>query len=121
MTKTIVFDGPKAASRFTRIYEAVILGGTLPNQKRGIEIYRREAKILDALDAISATVDGKMITPNVPTRALLRAEGGTITLDVGDLNVLLDRLKLEDVWQSAVSRELVDAVDWLTAIRDSGA
>jgi hypothetical protein len=115
--KELVFDGPKAAARFARLYEAVIIGGMLPNQKRGIEIYRREAKILDALDTVSEAVDGKPIAMNAPSRAL-HTNGGTVSLDVGDLNLLLDRLKLEDVWHSAVSRELVDAVDWLTTVRD---
>lgn len=117
-TKAIVFEGPQAAARFARLYEAVIVGGMMPAQKRGIEVYRREADILNALDTISEIdPSAKPLAPHAPGRVLVPV-GGSITLTMGDITLLLDRLKLEDVWQAAVSRQIVDTVDWLTAIRD---
>ena len=109
----------KAASRFERIHEAIILGSLRPAQDRNIEVYRREARILDALDAISLDTE-KLIAAEARARVLNPDVHHRIALEQGDIDLIIRRLELPDFWQALVTRSLVDTRDtFLTSLPDA--
>jgi len=105
MIRRLVFDDDdKSRQRFKRLYEGLLLGG---NDRKNIETIRREARVLDALDAISEkeqTVQGeqrKLVAP------------ATLELQQADF-ALLEQYVNNTAWLPVVSRQIVDLVDWLS-------
>jgi len=116
MKKTLVFDSDKGAQRFARLYEALIIGSVSPNQERDFDVYRREAKLADAFEAISDPEPSlRPLTETIPARRLHALNGGPpqITVDGADIELLKKRLRLKDFWAAAAVRSVVDAYDWL--------
>jgi len=117
MTKTLVFEDAKGAQRFARLYESLILGSMAPSQERDFDVYRREAKLADAFEAISAPdTSARALAESIPARKLLVLNGGgppKLTLDGADIELLKRRLKLKDFWTAPAVRSVVDTYDWL--------
>ena len=116
MKRTLTFDAaePKRGARLYRLYEAVLF----PVQGRTIEVIRREARLLDGLEAITEPdPDGKKIAgDNMEPR---RLKPGTVVLEVEEADitdVFKKRLELPDTWLPKVSREIVDTITWLNQI-----
>lgn len=119
MTRTITFNADEARNqkRFEFIIGAMLLGGNHEQQSsRGsIEVLRREARILNVLDAISdpnPDPQAPKLANNEPARTV-RANA-VMELDQPDFELLRKRLE-ETPWMPKVARDVVDAVDWLSA------
>lgn len=95
----------KSQKRFELLYGAMLLGGQQPGARGGIEVLRREARILDALDAISTPESGNEETRSVVIDSVL-------SLQQPDFELLKKRLE-EAPWLPKIARNVVDAVDWL--------
>lgn len=110
MTRTVIFDGDKAAKRFEFCRIAVIGAGNGKGE-RTREVVRREARILTALDAISE--------PMPPTeedkspRALLAGEH-VWTLSQED-HALLEGYLDTTPWLPRAAQSAVDVQDWWSA------
>ncbi len=106
MKRTITFgDEAKSQQRF-ELFQAAILNGGAAGQRGGIEILRREAKLLDAFDAISDPAGDEK-----PRRV---RDGAQLVLEQADFDVLKKRME-EAPWAPAASRGVIDALDWLSA------
>ena len=121
-TRTLVFGEPDdktAAERYELIYQGFVTGGNA-DPRKGMEVIRREAKILDKLESI-----GVMPDATTPCETCGRDSGGLVTpkLKKGKQAVQLDqpeydlmRKYLEATpWTVKMSRKIVDLVDWLAA------
>lgn len=104
----------KRGARLYRLYEAVLF----PTSGRTIDVARREARLLDSLDAITEPdPDGKKIAGGLYEARRLKV--GTVSLEVEEADitdVFRKRLELPDTWHPNVSREVVDTVSWLNQI-----
>lgn len=90
---------------FPLIYQGFLHGGNGP-QAKGMEVLRREVRILDKLEAISEDRDGDRILTTVPAVVLLEQPEYE----------LLRRYFENTPWTTAVSRKIVNIADWLSAI-----
>jgi len=113
MKRSLVFDDGKAQTYFEFIYSAVLIGGLPKERTGGVETLRREARILDALDAISDRHPNPTETfaNNEPARVV--RFGVVLTLDVADYELIKKRIE-EAPWFPKVSRDVVRTLDWLT-------
>lgn len=115
MIRVLTFDdSARSQKRFELLYSAILMGGSDGQRKGGIEMIRREARMLDALDAGSVLNDDPKAAPfpsNEPPR-LVRP--GAVKLDQPDFDVLLQRVK-DTPWLPKFARDVVNTVDWLTA------
>ena len=110
VARVITFDrNGRGQRRFEIFYAAILLGA--PKAGRGLEVLRREARILDALDAISTAVDGAAPGP-VPPRHVTPA--ARLVLAQPEYDLLARYLEGVE-WAPAASRDVVDAFDWLSA------
>ncbi len=107
MERVIRFDGPKAARRFELVRVAVTQAGDGKGE-RARERIRREARILDALDTISAPKDAAQPDGD---RVLGESVPYTLTLDQADHKLVEDYLN-STPWLPRTSRDAVDAQDW---------
>lgn len=107
MKRRLTFiDDARGAYLFKRMYEGMLLGGG--QGARGIDAIRREARILDALDAISDPED----TPRGPERTV--KPDAVLELDQVDFAVLESHVA-KAPWLPVAARQIVDLVDWLSA------
>lgn len=118
MKRLISFDGAddkKVQKRFEILYGGLIIGGAQATATRGIEVIRRESRILDALDAVS-TVDPDTTSVkkifDEPVR--LVTKGSAMILDQPDFDLLKIRVETTP-WGPQVSRHVVDTLDWFTS------
>jgi hypothetical protein len=110
MTRVVTFDAnSRGQRRFEILYAAILLGA--PKGPRGLETIRREARVLDALDAISTPVDAPTAGP-VPPRSV--TPDATLVLAQPDFEILARYLEAVE-WTPAASRDVIDAADWLSA------
>jgi len=108
MTRVLDLTGDKAAKRFDLLRTALLSGGDGKGERVRATL-RKEARLLDALDAVShLTTDGD------PDRRLLNADVGTLTISQEDFD-LLQKYVDTTPWIPRVAREAVDLQDWLSA------
>jgi hypothetical protein len=112
MKRIVTFDGEKAAKRFEMVRTAVLNAGDGKDARTRPRI-RSEARVLDALDAISTTADS-----NNPDGERIVHIGATVTLDQADHKIVAEYLGGRDdgsgmtPWLPKASRAAVDAQDW---------
>ena len=118
MKRELVFEGDKAQKRFELLYGAVILvnAASTTQPVRGIEVIRREAKILDYLDSVSLPdpASGTMASGE-PARAII--PGSKITFDQPTFDLLKKRVE-DCAWVPKIARDVVDLVDWMSSARE---
>src|SRR5262249_22555663 len=115
MQRAIEFSHPDPKvneTRFELLYNAVLVGGTpqAPPQgpgRGGIEVLRREARLLDALDGVSDPVG-----EGAPSRVV--RSGEVILLAQPDFDLLVKRIE-ETPWMPRVARDVVSLIDWVLA------
>lgn len=105
MTRRLTFDGPKAQERFRFCVLSVLCSGD-GKGPRNREVLRKEARLLDAFDAISVPDEkvvqvGRMVTPDA-----------VVTLEQDDFTLLQSYMDT-CAWLSVVAREAVDAQDFV--------
>jgi len=108
MKKTLVF-APDTVSerRFNFLYKGFLLGQI---ERKNIEILRCEGRILDKLEAISkASNNSNDMTRTLTAPAILELEQAEIAL--------IQQYILSVAWVPAVSRSVVDLIDWLAAAK----
>jgi hypothetical protein len=110
MTRAVVFEGPKAATRFTLIWTALATGGDGKGDRSPATI-RKEARLQDAFDRISEPTASP--TGNEPDRKLT-GETQTVVLAQEDFD-LLQQYTEKVAWSPRVSRDVVDLWDFLSA------
>jgi hypothetical protein len=106
MTRTVVFDGDKAAKRFEMVVTAVQNAGD-GKAERSRERVRREARILDALDMVSEPK-----TTDAPDGLReLKPLPQTLVLDQADHKLVEDYLNTTP-WLPRAARAAVDVQDF---------
>lgn len=109
--RVVNFDGNgRGQKRFEILYAAILLGA--PKGARGLETVRREARILDALDAISTAADAASASGLPPLRHV--QPGARLALAQPDFELLGRYLEAVE-WTPAASRDVIDAADWWSA------
>lgn len=107
----------RSQKRFEILYCAVLMGGVTPTQQRvaGIEMIRRESRILNALDGVSLE-DPDVKSPTWPTEVRPRvvAPGTSVELVQADWELLRKRVQ-EALWLPKAARDVMDVDDWLGA------
>lgn len=121
MVRIVTFNGDqtKNQKRFELLYGALLLGGGT-GKPRGIEVMRREAKILDLLDSISRPNPEPTASKLGDEPARLVAPNSTISFTICEHTLLKERLEAAP-WLPRVAREVVDAVDWLANAAEQDA
>lgn len=115
MTRVLIFDGPKAATRFVLCRTAILNGGDGKGD-RSRETIRKEARLLDALDAISTPEP----TPEDPSARALLHVINTVTLSQDDFALLVTYLDACP-WFPKAARDAVDVQDWVSAAEKTNA
>jgi hypothetical protein len=112
VARIVTFDATgRGQRRFEILYAALLLGA--PKGARGLETIRREARVLDALDAISTPVDVPTTTgAPVPPRSV--KPDAELVLAQPDFEILARYLDAVE-WTPAASRDVIDAADWFNA------
>jgi len=108
MTRTLTFDGPRAARRFQLLWVALTAGGD--GKDRTAAVVRRDARLQEAFETIS--VPAPQLNAADPDREL-RPEGGAVTLAQEDFEQLQQYTE-KTPWIPRVARDVVDAWDWLS-------
>lgn len=112
--RVLTFDGNgRGQRRFEIVYAAILLGA--PKGARGLEAIRREARILDALDAISL---GDSVTGSAPVPARIVNPGARLVLAQPELDLVGRYLEAVE-WAPVASRDVIDAADWVSAAATS--
>ncbi|HVQ42146.1 MAG TPA: hypothetical protein VMS54_08070 [Vicinamibacterales bacterium] len=109
MTRTLVFDGPRAAKRFELLWLSLLNGGDGKGDRSPVTI-RKEARLQTLLDTISESVEG----PGDPPLRKLAGEAATIAVPQEDFDLLVTYAE-KTGWTPRVAREVVDLWDWLSA------
>jgi hypothetical protein len=106
MTRILVLDGPRAPKRFQLMWAALNVSDE--RAERTPAIIRKEARIQDMLEKVSALKNGG---DPISSREL---EGEpTITLAQEDFDFLLQATE-KVKWTPLASRDVVDLWDWLS-------
>jgi hypothetical protein len=108
MTRVLVFEGPKASRRFDLLWAAMQSAGDGKGD-RTPAVIRKEARLQDTLESISEAVSGNGTDP---TRTLVGKP--TLTLSQEDFDLLYQYME-KTQWNPRVSRDVVDAWDWMSA------
>jgi hypothetical protein len=104
IARTLEFeDSDLGRERFEFLFQGFVVGGGT-SSKKGMEVVRREAKILDKFEEIGVVgEDGKAVFNN---------GGGTIRFTAPEFELI--RSYFEGVpWNALVSRKVVAVADWL--------
>lgn len=121
--KLVFNDTPEAREDFALLYQGFMTGGNAAPSK-GMEITRREAKILDKLDAISEDFggNGKCDTCGqpVPTQRVLRMGAQQIELEQPEYDLVKKYFEATP-WTVRASRRVVSISDWLASIQPEGS
>jgi hypothetical protein len=111
LVRVVAFDdSARNQRRFDLYYAAILLGA--PKGVRGLEVIRREARVLDALDAISDPLTADAGPGDVARRHV--QAGRALLLSQPEFDLLTQYLAGAE-WIPIVSRDVVDAADWLSA------
>lgn len=121
MKRVVTFktgDEAKNQQRFELLYSAILAGGSTPSRGSGIDMLRKEARLLDALDAISDE-DGAKTTRPLPTgdHARLVRTDAELVLSQPEHELLKKRLE-DGPWSPGAARAVVDCADWLGSAAD---
>jgi hypothetical protein len=106
MKRVVTFNGEKAPKRFELCWIALLNGGD-GSGRGNRETTRREARLLDALEGISAPQPEE----HFKDKRVLQAQGGTITIDQDD-HALLSKYLDVMPWAPRAARDAVDVQDW---------
>ena len=109
MKRLLDFSGPRAPKRFGLCWMALMAGGDGKGE-RTRDVIRREARLQDALEAIS--VNGEVVANSLPQRRLI--EDCTLPLPQEDFD-LLDTYTEKAPWTPQASKDVVDLWDWLSS------
>jgi hypothetical protein len=110
-TRVLVFDGPRGPRRFEFLHSALLSGGDGKGERNATTI-RKEARLFEALDAISTLAP----TPQEPEHRVLSSNGSdplSVTLAQEDF-ALLSEYADKAGWTPRASRDVVDLWDWLS-------
>lgn len=107
MTRTLVFEGPRASKRFDLIWASLMAAGDGKGERTPATI-RKEARLQETFERISDAVAGN---GSDPTRALVGEP--TLALPQEDFD-LLQQYSEKTQWNPRVSRDVVDLWDWLS-------
>lgn len=120
----LVFDGSDNANeRFSLLYQGFVNGGNAPMERKNMEVFRREAKILDKLEESSELIEGRAC------ESCGQAIPGTgRQVPLGDVTIVFDQPEMALVkkyveqtqWTTRMSRKVVDLIDWLATITPEG-
>jgi hypothetical protein len=111
MTRVIVFDGPKGPRRFELLRTALVNGGD-GKSDRTPAVIRKEARLLDAFDAISRSEANQD-----PDWRVLSTNGSdplSLTVSQEDFD-LLTQYSEKAQWTPRAARDAVDLWDWLSS------
>lgn len=106
MKRIVKFDGEKAEKRFELVRIALLNAGDGKGE-RNRERIRKEARLLDALDAISNPKDSAMPDGDWTLKTGLQ----TLTLSQDDHKLIEDYLAATP-WLPRSARQAVDVQDW---------
>ena len=112
MKRVLIFEGEKAARRYTYIYEGFVIGGQR-DEKKSFDVVRKEAKILDKLQAAGVVQDGDGI-PGLGDKYTLNPESSPVVLTQPEHDLVKARLEATP-WRTHLAPQVVDAVDWFCA------
>lgn len=111
MKRKVTFsDETKNQKRFELLYLSIILGAP---QNRGIEVIRREARILDLLDSISSVNSDSNVKFGTEPGRIING-GAELLLEVADFELIKSRLEKTE-WVAIWSRKVVDTLDWFSS------
>lgn len=104
--KLVIADTEDGREMFALLYQGFLNGGNGP-QPKGMEVIRREVRILDKLDAISSVGESgeRKMNPGAQEVQLEQPE-----------YELLKRYFENTPWTTAVARKVVNIADWLAAV-----
>jgi hypothetical protein len=105
----------KNQQRFALLYGAILVGAQTQSRGTGIDVLRKEGRVLDALDSVSDQDDSPEARM-LPTgeRARKVRDGAELVLAQPEHELLKKRVE-EGPWTPAVARNVVDCVDWFSA------
>jgi hypothetical protein len=117
MKRVAIFKSgdPKNQQRFALLCGAILVGAQTPSRGTGIDVLRKEGRVLDALDDISDpndAPDARRLANGDPARTV--RDGVELVLSQPEHELLKKRLE-EGPWVPAIARHVVDCVDWLGA------
>ena len=102
--------------RFGFIWQALVLSSLQEQKKRSFETMRREARLVETLEGISAVVEGGTLPSGDPAREVIAEQ--TLILEQADIDVL--KGYIEDIqWKPTATVGAVDAHDWLGSAPES--
>lgn len=118
MKRVIAFDHETPArnqKRFDLLTQAVLIGGSPGGQgtRGGIEVLRREARLLDGLESVSVHNPDAAQTLPVELQRTVTVDA-TLVLEQPDFDLLKKRVE-ETVWLPPAARAAVECFDWLSA------
>jgi len=103
--------------KFSLLYQGFLTGGNMA-QSKGMEITRREARVLDKLDSISEDSGGEKCatcgTATMNKREMIAADH-TLELEPPDFDLLKKYFEATP-WTVRVAKRVVDISDWLGSI-----
>ncbi len=118
-------DPVRAARRYDLLHQAMHLAlvdaidGPVPQRMTGlrsIDVMRREAALLDKLDAISEPDLSRENPPQVPKRRLVTDPGQYLELTQPEHELLRERLDPSRMpWLPGLASEIVRLIDWVDA------
>lgn len=109
MTRILDFSGPRGPKRFELLRLSLLQAGDSKGE-RTREIIRKEARLLDALDSISA------LAPTEQDKEARLLSGEVISLKQEDFD-LLSQYVDKTPWVPRAARDAVDLYDWLSAAK----
>jgi hypothetical protein len=117
MKRVVTFKagGDKDQRRFSLMYGAILIGAQTPSRGTGIDVLRKEGRILDALDGISdpdESPDARKLPTGESSRKV--RDGAELVLAQPDHELLKKRLE-EGSWTPGIARHIIDCVDWFSA------
>ena len=102
--------------KFKFLYTGFLNGGNGTNAK-GVEVLRREGRILDKLEAISTEeliINGSD-TPVLTGERILKEGPQELSLEEPEYQ-LLQKYFQNTPWNTKVARQVVNTIDWLAAV-----
>jgi hypothetical protein len=106
-TRILKFASDEEREMFPMLYAGFMNGGNGP-QAKGMEVTRREVRILDKLDAVSED--------NEVGDRVLKSGSHDVVLEQPEFE-LLKRYFENTPWTTKVARQVVNISDWLAAIQ----
>lgn len=116
--KIVIADTPEDRETFSLLYQGFVTGGNMPQQSKGMEVTRREARVLDKLEAVSDETGGEACV-SCGTRIAIKREPKagtqTIALEQPEFDLLKKYFEATP-WTVRMSQRVVNISDWLASI-----